>query len=158
MKRYIILSICLIGLGFASCEKDTDPGSSAVEPMTGDWWVRTYYTGDNSLIFDYKRIATFSTAKNSADTLGISDYENIFEDLQVKVSCTLSSLTFGSDKTVYSSADGAAFTVKSGIIIKNGTKSPSGAITDSIYFHVIDPYGDEYILTGYKHTGWEGDY
>ncbi|MDR1341956.1 MAG: hypothetical protein LBK18_01725 [Prevotellaceae bacterium] len=162
------LAAVAIACSSASCVKDTDAGATAVQALSGEWWVKVYNADMSAAILPYKRMATYNTASNTSTEMIVDDYRNIFNDslkagmkpaFRVKTPCSVSNKTFGADATTPSLLDAAyTYIVKNGRIVANGAKSPGGLTTDSIYFQLTDVLNSaSYALAGYRHTGWSED-
>ena len=51
-------------LTLAACEKDPEPGGTAVESMAGEWWLQLDRSGD------YYHFSTYNTSANSSTKCG----------------------------------------------------------------------------------------
>lgn len=170
---------------FQSCDKDTEPGGTAVQDMSGDWWV-TYQNSvdENSFIFDGKgsmpslntvetswkwdfiysdshsRLMTYNTASNSSDTIFINNNGNDQWNYKVKVLVDYNNKTFQRDSTA-NLAKKEGLKVVGGKILKGAAKSPSGMSVDSIVFYIRfydDKYGFTYTkVSGFRRTGFPKD-
>lgn len=155
MKRnkilYTLVTALLI-VFISACKKEEEIGGTAVQAMSGEWWVKAQGLGDK-----YYPISTFNTSANSSSEMWLDDG---FWKTKFKVPVNISALTLAGTNIV--NADPAyniTINVTEGKIIQNATKGPvSKAVTDSIYFKVKysdDP--DTYTLSGYRRTRFSED-
>ncbi|MDR0414226.1 MAG: hypothetical protein LBH84_02265 [Prevotellaceae bacterium] len=158
-------AVAVVG-SVASCSREACAGGTAVQALSGEWWVKVYSADMATVMLPYKRVATYNTAANTATEMIVDDYGNIFNSswgagrgFRVKTPCSVSDKTFGSDAATASLTNAAyTYIVKNGKIISGGAKSPGGLTTDSIYLHLTDlSDGTTCVLAGYRHTGWIED-
>ena len=170
MKKLYFAIIALAAFTFASCEKDK-PGATAVEAMSGQWYVHLQHVDANSeLLYDGEDlfgvgnflILTCNTADNDPKKLFVNDLGN-FWDFNVITNCDLANNTFsvtdGDDL-----ANGIKVTITNGKILKGKATTPSGMPADSIVFEVAfsdDPYAgayyDHHRISGFRYTGLAAD-
>ena len=157
---------------FTSCQKD-EPGGTAVEAMSGQWYVQVdgYSLTDNEVViedFNDGRclLLTYNNNSNDPNRLYIND-KGGFWDFIVEVDCDLKTLTFTSNGEVDNESYESKVTISNGMIVKGGTKTPSGATADYIQFDVTFDdddlanygmpgvsYGDYYGFDVYRVSGW----
>lgn len=145
---YAITALLVVFLG--ACQKDEVIGGTAVEKLSGEWWVQLDGTGG------YAHISTYNTAANSPTEMWFDDG---FWQAKYKVTVDPVTLKFSATE-VANSDDSYPITITiNGEVIPRGAKGPSSkAVTDSIYFEAKysdDP--DTYIVSGYKRTGFTSD-
>ena len=129
----IIFSVALFTL-LVSCQKDIEPGGTAIQSMSNEWWVE--WDGLPGTFFPF---STYNTADNNSTQMWLDDnftFKTLTGDEQLKgkVSINLADLTFSG--TGIPNADPnlpITFNVSNGRIIPNGARGPvSNAVTDSI--------------------------
>jgi hypothetical protein len=154
-RKFIFIAIVLFTI--VSCEKAFDPGATKAKAVANEWWVN-YYVGG---VDQYKtvKLLTYNTAANN-DSIWIDDY-GTFWNYKVRSKVDLTNLTFAVDKAQNVSYD-SKVTITGGKIMLKAAKSPTGVVTDSIYFKVSfdddsTPYGTIYEVKGYARTGWAED-
>jgi len=180
MKKLVYSILAIAALTLASCEKDPI-GGTAVEALAGQWYVQVdgYDTvGDSIVEADFgggrTLLLTYNNAANDPTKLYINDLGN-FWDYIVLIDCDLKTMTFGSATAVPNESYPCNVTVTNGKIVKNGTKTPSGAPADYIQFDINfddddltgsgfpgmsfgDLYGfDVYRVSGWRYTGLEAN-
>jgi hypothetical protein len=149
---YTIGALLLIVLTLNSCLKDPQPGGTAVQKMSGEWWVQLDGAGD------YVKFSTYNTSANTNTEMWLDDLEN-FGPMKGKVNVDLTNLTFTASNAKNEYSD-ITFSVEAGKIIPNGSIAPgSKAVTDSITFvaEFSDDPGTKYNLSGYKRTRFSED-
>ncbi len=162
MKK--ILYFMMLGLSItllASCEKDEEIGGTALQQMSGDWFVQVSDDPEQAPSGGYAHFTTYNTASNSTAEMWLDDTESYWQ-FKGKVNVDLSSFGFSADNVQNEYYD-SQFTVLNGKILKDAATAPgSKAKTDSIYFQVKfsdsdNPDGDVYTFSGYKKTGFLED-
>jgi hypothetical protein len=183
MKKTLYLLIFVLALGLTSCEKlhdwnqQDDPAIeySPVWPLSGEWWVVYRFDDGSGVVDDYYGVGhvplfTSNTASNSATEFWISDGGNLgsgessFWSYCVKCPCNVDNASFSGDSLI-STADweGAPYAiwvnVGNGRVIEDGGVSPSGVVSDSIYFEVEyeDNPGTIFQVSGIRKTGFLED-
>lgn len=163
MKRIILIITAAITIGFTSCENDIEPGQNALMEMSNEWWGQIYVPDGNGGLenagYGYQHFLTSNTASGTEDSLFVDDFGDFFE-LKAKVACDLNTLTFTTNGTPVRErySDGTVI-IENGRIIKNGGKSATGVVVDSLYFEAEfdwDP-GQVYIVAGHGRTGFLED-
>jgi hypothetical protein len=156
MKRYTTLTtigaLLLMVFTMVSCQKDPQPGGTAVQSMAGEWWVQLDRKGA------FYHFSTYNTASNLGSEMWLDDLKTFYE-MKGKVNVDLNALTF-SGKNIKNEYYNITFNVDSGKIIHNGSKGPaSKAVTDSITFvaEFSDDPGTKYRLSGYRRTRFADD-
>jgi len=157
MKKYIYI-IALFIITLSACEKDEVIGGTAVQDMSGEWWVQFEDGGD------YYSIFTFNTSDNSSSQMWLDlsgFWAGANQQVKAKVNVNVTDKTFSAsnvanEDTTYP----ITFTVTNGRITTNGTIGPvSNAQTDAITLDVefSDDPGTIYHLNGYHRTKFPGD-
>jgi hypothetical protein len=152
---YAIMIALFMTLG--SCQKDELIGGTAVQSMSGEWWVK-YTVGTAPYSAAYFHFSTYNTAANLPTEMWLEDLHT-FWDMKGKVNVDLSNQTFSATNTKNTYYD-MTFTIKTGKVIPMGAKGPvSKAVTDSIYFEAefSDDPGTTYKLSGYRRTRYAED-
>src|SRR5690606_9083345 len=94
MKK--ILYFMILGLGITlltSCEKDLEIGGTAMQQMSGDWFVEV---AENDVLQDgYVHFTTYNTASNSTTEMWLDDMESYWS-FKGKVNVDLSNFGFSS--------------------------------------------------------------
>ena len=142
-----------------SCKKNQEPGGTAMQKMSGDWYVNI--GNDEETFF---ALSTFNTSDNSSTQIwiqagGLSD-EGVSIGIKGKINADLASQTFSGSNIPNigtSAGDNPTFSISNGRIVTNGTEGPgSGTPTDAISFDLnID--GHTYKISGYHQTGFLED-
>ncbi|MES2457620.1 MAG: lipid-binding protein [Bacteroidota bacterium] len=161
MKKYIYI-LSLFVLTLSSCKKDEVVGGTAVEEMSGDWWVKFERVDDKGVVElpfgNYYPLSTYNTSDNSPSLMWLDD-QNAYYGLKAKVNVDYSGKTFvatDAEELYY----GVTVTIKNGKVIKNGAVGAvSKAVTDSIAFDAVysDSPGKTYRYRGYHRTKFSGD-
>jgi hypothetical protein len=163
MKSILFIITAALTVGLTSCENDIEPEQTALMEMSNEWWGQIYVPDGSGGLTDagygYQHFLTSNTASETVDSLFIDDFGEFFE-LKAKVACDLSTLTFTTNGTPVRErySDGTVI-IESGRIIKNGGKSTTGVVVDSLYFEAEfdwDP-GQVYIVAGHGRTGFLED-
>lgn len=165
--KYVFAAI--VALAMSSCDKE-DIGSTATVNVAGEWMV-TIDAADaagNIVYEDFFGLGnvlfiTYNTAANRADEMVVDDLGS-FWTFQVKVACDAKERTFGSSSWLDNMAYDSKVMVTDGVVVPNGTLSPSGTPVDAICFNVSfdddeypADYGfDHYVVSGYRRTGLAG--
>jgi hypothetical protein len=160
MKRiktlYIIIALLIIS--FDSCQKDELIGGTAVQNMSGEWWLQTDGGSGGAFGAAYYKLSTYNTAANIPTEMWVDDSQSYY-GLKAKVNVDPAGQTFTA-----TNADEKYFNVKVTItkgIVKTGVaKGPSsGAVTDSISFAAVfsDDPKTTYKFKGYRRTRFAED-
>jgi len=166
-KTNIIFTILIVLLVVTveSCRKDPKVGGTAVQNLSGEWWVKIDNGNDPTGDFgpDYYNFSTYNTASNTPDSMWVDDDNNAksFWDVKGKVHTNVANRTFSAaniDNQDYTST----FTITNGKIIPKGAHaSGTKDVVDSIYFEITfsdDPVpGTLHKVGGYKRTGFAQD-
>lgn len=158
MKKYFyILTLCVLSI--SACKKDEPVGGTAVQDLSGEWWVQIDGKGD------YYGISTYNTADNSSSQMWLnltnfwgSSTQTVFG----KVNVNLDNKTITGQNIINAGTytGGIKFTVTNGKITTNGAVGPSSkAPTDAIALDVefSDDPGTVYHLKGYHRTKFVED-
>ncbi len=164
MKKVIYFAALLVGMSFASCEKE-DVENTATVSMAGQWYVdidavdeggSPIAGGEHYFGWDEERmlLLTYNTADNKAtemivDDIGNFDVASYYGNqgypnysLKSKVSINLDNLTFSSSGAQNLSAVNGynsalyAITIEDGKILKGAGRQNNGSPADSIVFYV----------------------
>lgn len=165
MKNIIyILFIFLLGFSFQGCEKDFEPGGTAVKDLAGDWWVTVDEINGTDTTYDVNGhflMYTYNTAANSPSEMWLEDGKHFWQ-YKIKVNVVKDQLAFSTsdfvDNTVYASK----VKITDGKVVLNGTKSPSNTTVDYIEYKVqFDDDGADgaliYYVHGFRKTGFPED-
>ena len=177
MKKIInLLLIAAVLFSVSSCTKlyelnqpkEKDVEYSAVWPLAGEWWVVYRFDDGSGVMDDYygvghTQLFTYNTAAEDANKFWVSDNNN-FWSYTVKSDCDVSSATFKGTDMVSTSDYGAGLydikvQITDGKVIKDGGKSTSGVVCDSIVFNLEfeDDPGTIYQCSGVRRTGFLED-
>jgi hypothetical protein len=184
MKKYLFLFVAVLALAFQSCEKEFEPGGTAVEKMAGDWWVTNQqsvaeylylFEGEGNMpneadienwewdyIYDdsHSHVYTYNTAANVPTEMFIEDGGS-FWDYKVKAKVHYEARTFEVPTTANLAYDNCEVTIIKGKMIEGAATTPSGMPADSIVFYVKfsdDSYGFTYTkVSGFRRTGFPAD-
>ena len=167
MKK-ILYSLFLLFFVLASGCEDFDPGGTATQNLSGDWWVKVEMN-DNGTWIDLTdewigveriMITTYNTAANVPTEIFVDDNHNFWE-FKGKVKADAANYTFGSSDPVTNlSYDDSEFTVTDGKVLKGAGRSRTGVVTDSITFMIkFNDDSDEfdYRFSGHRRTGFTED-
>jgi hypothetical protein len=161
--RYLFLPV-LVAMLTISCDEDGyddyNPGNTPATSMSGEWYidVTDEATGDvlytNALhrTYDDNNGGLFVSDRLTATTF--SAYE-----IEAATQYDLKNLTFGGNNLPNTVGYESAVTITEGKIIKNGARTESGAVVDSIYFKAVFDYDPEntIIYAGHGRTGFVED-
>ena len=163
-KISILAGIFALAASIISCDDsrgfdDYSAGGSPTQALNGEWVIdiSDEATGDV-----YVTHALHKMYDNN-DSLYISDRVGSSESftgwwLESRLDFDLETLTFSAtDEMNYT--DGSIVTITDGKILKGAAHSPSGVVTDSIYFKGTFDYDPETVLifSGHRKTGFEED-
>lgn len=163
MRKYLyILTLCV--LAFSSCKKDDEVGGTAVQNLSGEWYVQvTQIDPASGAVIDatdltYYKISTYNTSDNSPVLMWMDDPNPDYGGFKAKVNVDLGNKAFSATAAddIYNDAK---ITVRNGKVITNGAVGPvSKAVTDAISYDVVYP-GDPtiYRFKGYARTRFPGD-
>jgi predicted small secreted protein len=168
MKKYLILLFAALAFTLTSCEKDTEPGGTAVQDMAGDWWVTYEYESSpgvwEDLGFGHFRMTTYNTAANLPTEMwanaNVGAYLWTFSS---KVAVDYSAKKFSTTDLV--AANNSKYPTEKvqiidGKILTGAAKTPSGMPADSIVFYTKfsnDSDALTYKVAGFRRTGFEQD-
>ncbi|WP_316819436.1 lipid-binding protein [Pedobacter gandavensis] len=169
MKKYIyILSLFMISL--SACKKEEPVGGTAVQELSGEWWVQVKIGGQFSPSYgeDYYKVITYNTSDNSAtqmwlDVSSIWANPNNNEKVFAKVNTNVADLSFSADKAKNAGPyydPTMTFNVTKGKVTKNTyVGAVSKAVSDGISFEIefSDDPGTIYQLSGYHRTKFPED-
>ncbi|MBB5395285.1 lipid-binding protein [Mucilaginibacter sp. AK015] len=172
MKKIIniknLLLTALVAATFTSCQKDEVIGGTAVQNLSGEFWVKLDNGADPTGTFDdsYYTLSTYNTASNKADSLWIDDdYDSPagkpFWAIKGKIGADVKNLAF-SGKDAANQIYESKFTISNGKILRGAATAPGTKLkTDSIYFEVQfddDPVpGTVHKVSGYARTRFDAD-
>ncbi|MGQ2985249.1 lipid-binding protein [Flavobacterium sp.] len=148
-------------LTFTACEEDGygdyDAGGTATQAMNGEWYITITDEASGEVQVENALHKTYDSNGRLfiTDRLG-TGFTGWW--LESALDADLSNLTFtATDEMNF--ADESAVTITEGKIIKNGGRSTSGVVVDSIYFKAVFDYEptQTLIYAGHKRTGFEED-
>jgi len=161
MKKNIIINavmMLLLVVLSSSCKKDQEIGGTAVQNLSGDWYVKVNNTGAYMTLYTYNTSANLATEmwvrstalKAGTTVLGV----------QGKVAVDAGNQTFTATNTANIAATKTTiptFSVANGKVVTNGTTGPvSKTPTDAISFD-LTVNGITYKVEGYHKTGFMED-
>jgi hypothetical protein len=152
---YALLAF-LVAISFTSCQKDEKIGGTAVQDISGEFWVQVDDgTGKTA---DYSKISIYNVASNKPDSAWIDDAQSYY-GLKAKIHADVANKTFS-----VSNADelyfGVQVTITDGKILKGAATAPGSKLkTDSIYFKAqySDSPGVTFMYSGYARTRFDSD-
>lgn len=155
----LLLAVVLISFNI-SCKKDQEIGGTAMQKMSGDWYVTVNGDEENG----YFSMFTYNTSDNSSTQMWLhSDRlrdEGVLIAIKGKISADVNGMTFsGTDiaNTGLSATANPRFSIANGKVITNGTVGPvSNTPTDLISFDLTIG-GVTYKIEGYHKTGFVED-
>lgn len=156
MKRILYIATIAVTLfTVSSCRKEPVIGGTAVQSLSGQWWVTT--VGSDGSKSGYYALNTYNTSANLPTEMWIDDGNNYY-GLHAKIATNASAQTFSANAAneLYY---GVKVTITDGKVLTGAAKGPdSKAKTDSIYFKATFT-GDAVVYTysGYKRTGFVKD-
>ncbi|MHB9054974.1 MAG: lipid-binding protein [Paludibacteraceae bacterium] len=165
MKKYLILLFAAFALTFTSCEKGTDPGATATQDMSGEWWVTATYKNSAGATRKYGpfEMYTYNTAANTPKEMWLDDQGN-FWLYKIKVNLDYTNKLFTANAAANTAIyKGAVYditmNVTEGKVLKNAAKTPSGMPADSISYTIefSDDPGTLYHIGGFRRTGFPED-
>lgn len=151
----------LIGFtALSSCKKEEEVGGTAMQKMAGEWYLHLSMDGGKTFGDDYYHFSTYNTADNSSSTMWLDDL-GTFWDIKGKVSVNLADMSFNGTDIVNQKYE-SKFTITDGKLLEKAAKAAgSKTVTDSLYFKVKfsddDDPNTEYVLAGYRKTGFLED-
>ena len=150
----IVLLITFTLVLSCSVTENNEAGGTATEKFAGEWVVNVIRDGN---AFGKTNIATYNTAKNTNTEMWLDDLENTW-GLKTKVNLEANTYMFFGNNLPEVYFD-ITVNITNGIVIKEGTVAPSGAVVDSIYFNAefSDIPGEIWQYSGYKRTGFLED-
>lgn len=158
MNKYIVLLFSMLVLVLTGCEKETEPGGTAVEKMAGDWWVTVSVGGE--VVAGPLKIFTYNTAANVPTEMWLDDGGNFWE-FKVKMNTDINNMTFSTNDFVENLTYESKVKISNGKITLNGAKSPSDMPVDAIYMEVSFDDDDDpstvYVMEGFRRTGFPAD-
>lgn len=161
MKKIIsyIVTI-LVAVAATSCSKEDIPMTSTVD-LAGEWMVTAYYEDGADLVpyWGPFMVITYNTNQDDGKELWVNDLGNFWE-FSVKVPCSTSGLTFGSDQMLPNNSYDSNVKIYGGKVVFNGATTPiGGQPADAIEFKVEFDDDDDnlvYVCKGYRRTGLAG--
>lgn len=155
---YTIAAFLLVMFLAVSCQKDPLPGGTAVQNMSGEWWLQTDNASGGAFGSAYSSLSTYNTAANLPAEMWMDD-GNSYYGLKAKVTVDQAAKTFtatNADELYY----GVKVTITKGKIVTGVAKGPgSGAVTDSISFSAVfsDSPTATFKFKGYRRTKFGED-
>jgi hypothetical protein len=176
--RYLKYLFLLPLVGLFSCDlgNDPKPGGTALQTMSGEWWIQLYSEGVD-LGVDYHVISTTGAAANNDTDILLDDHAFLddlfgYPGMRIKTKVDLAGLTFVSGSNIHNYYDDAVFdpdddpntkyeniNIIEGKVLKDAVTTPGGTKTDSIYvqFEFVQYPGEIYEYAGYRRTGFQED-
>jgi hypothetical protein len=160
--KYLFLPV-LVAMLTISCDEDGyddyNPGNTPAASMSGEWYINITDEASGDVIVSNALHRTYDDNNGGlwvSDRLTATTFSGYA--LESAVSYDLKNLTFGGNN-LPNLADKTVVTITEGKIIKDGARSESGAVVDSIYFKAVFDYepGNTYIYAGRGRTGFEED-
>lgn len=152
-----LIYIVLFALIFSSCDLKDEyvVEKSKVVEASGQWWVNYIDPGGDAS--GYIMLNTFNTSADDGKEFWITDNGDWW-DYKVKCPINIDALTFAG-KDLVDTANDIKVQINNGKVIKNGGKSTSGVVVDSIYFELEfeDDPGVIYKAAGVRRTGFLED-
>jgi hypothetical protein len=148
-------AIAITGILLTACKKDDEVGGTAVQKLSGEWWIQLK-VNNTPVIPNYFKVSTYNTSQNVGTEMWLDFPDWPFKG---KVSVDANALTFQATKS-QSDLSAVSARIQNGKILQNGSKGPSSkAVTDSIYFEgeFTDDPGTTYQITGYRRTRYSED-
>ncbi|MEN6618606.1 MAG: lipid-binding protein [Rikenellaceae bacterium] len=161
MKRFIqiFLMSCLAFAGLSSCETyddDYDQDFSPVFPLCGEWRVDIFNAATNAKV-TRATIYTYDTADKSNSQMWLW-VNNATYGTKCKISCDPAAAAFSGTNVANVLYTGTTNTVTNGVVVVNGSTTPSGGKSDSIEFtYYSSKANTTYNIKGYRRTGWPED-
>ena len=158
MKKYIALLFTALAFMLMGCEKETEPGGTAVEKMAGDWWVTVTVNGE--AVAGPVKMFTYNTAANVATEMWLDDGGN-FWNFKIKMKSDANAMTFLTDDFVDNQKYESKVKILNGKVTLNGAKTPSNMPADAIHFEVS--FSDDeapstvYVVDGFRRSGFPAD-
>jgi|GEM_PF-5370727 len=173
MKNKLLILLLSLSFGIMSCDlgDDPDPGGTATEAISGEYYTQRFTLPDGELETDYSLVTISNTAANTADQIRIKDDGN-FWGFNSIVNVDLSTLTFSSDTVlndIYDKPETSPYkpigtidtigSVPKYMIITDGkvfpgvAHVPSLTTADSIAFSATGLY----YLSAYQVVAWNFD-
>jgi len=164
MKKHIYI-LTLLFITLSGCKKDELVGGTAVQDVSGEWWLQQEIVIDGVVETPYSDEAyvgfsTYNTADNSNTQMWFDDLQN-FWAIKGKVNVNLANKTF-SGEDIQNTYYDSKFSVIDGKILVGAAIGPvSKAVTDSISFTIILDDDDFPNMVrhfkGYRRTKFSGD-
>jgi len=156
MKKILYIAIvALTAFTVSSCRKDRVIGGTAVQNLSGQWWVKT--EGSDGSKSGYYALNTFNTAANLPTEMWIDDGNNYY-GLHAKIATNADALTFSANAATELYFNVKVTITDGKVLLGVGKGSGTQTKTDSIYFKATFT-GDPVVYTykGYKRTGFTAD-
>lgn len=158
-KFKFILYIIAVSISFSACETYDDPEVeySPVFPVSGEYWVYPYQNG--AQINTRQLLRFYNTSANDKDSVWVrvSTSARPFGIL-AKSACNVTDYTLSitNGKNIAFNPV-RTFTILEGkVMLGAASVKPSGVKPDSVYLR-YETNGVEYVLAGYRRTGWPDD-
>lgn len=171
MKKYLILLFAVASFSLVSCEKDTEPGGTAIEKMAGTWEVTWEAKNDQGIWEDILggtvELNTYNTSANIPTEMWIN--ESYITNTPLKVTTDYKSRTFllPAETIIKANAnnkiealwreDAITVTITDGKTLEKAATTPSGMPADSIVFFLNVKGVGTYKIAGFRRTGFAED-
>lgn len=169
MKKYLISLIVIFAISMTGCQKDIEPGGTAVQDMAGEWWVTCEVesapgAGDWSDVgVGHVLFSTYNTAANKSTEMWVNDNKHFWSFRSVVKVDYGAKKFFTTDSVSTNSATSPLEKVfiKDGKVLKGAATTPRGVPGDSIVFYASfnndTPLTTVYKISGFKRTGFPAD-
>ncbi len=162
-KIALYFALIAFAVGSFSCQKELNPGGTATQDFSGDWWVFLLEDDGEGNFVDlydlgYLLLSTYNTAANVPDKMFV-DFFDEFVPVKVIANLNQSESAISGENLFNYYADDLEVNILNGTVIRNAATTSGGNVSDSIYIefeYVSDP-GYIYKLAGYRRTGFEED-
>ena len=163
-----MLFATLGAVSLSSCQKDEKIGGTAVQNLSGEFWIKLDNGADPTGTFDddYYTLSTYNTAANKADSMWVDDGNESstgkpFWQIKGKVGVDLANRSF-SGTDIVNQEYNSKFTIMNGKILPKAATAPGTKLkADSIYLEIKfndDPVpGTIHKIGGYARTGFDAD-
>lgn len=159
-KKFIYL-LALVGLTFASCEKDQpEVKVSPVYPLSGEYYVHVYNNDGSAARATYTTLSIYNTSENVNNIVWMKMLTSAVPyGLLGKVGCDVNAKTISGAGTNTAFVPNKNFNVLEGKVLLNATTlKGSKTVADSIYVKfTTDTDGKTYILSGHRRSQYEED-
>jgi len=170
MKRSLFVLLAAISIGLVSCSKDEGIADNPTTvTLNKEWYVRVQgpVTTSNYSIFSTRTLIIVETvdtlgtqqSRTLKDTMILDDHNQLNPSFRSNVRIDAPSRTFGAGQYKNWNTTTDSLIVKEGKMIKDGGRSRSGRVVDSIYIKYAfrSAPAVEYQLKGHARSGYVED-